>query len=222
MSKAETDAIRRATAEEVMSRAPGSTDTDDIREWAEAELGIDRSRWYAALAGAVGHTLASSGAPTRWRWPGRRDPRDMGGAILPRWTGERPSCAVIIDTSSSITPGDLDMARAAGHFLGRMADVTYYGCNTQPTRYGDTLPERLYGGGGTNLVRGIDMAIEDGAQTVIVITDCMTPWPAVPTQVPIIVGANAAATHYVLRDDASVSYYRPPEWITIIPIIPGA
>jgi predicted metal-dependent peptidase len=127
----------------------------------------------------------------------------MGGAILPRWTGERPSCAVVIDTSSSVTAFDLEMARAAGHYIGRVADARYYSCDTRATSYGATMPDRLAGGGGTNLVRGIEMAIADGAKAVVVITDCMTPWPDEPTAVPIIVGANPGATKYVLGPDAT-------------------
>ena len=217
---ADPDGARREVAREVVGMAPGDMPSDELRDWAESELGMDRSGWYSALATAVGHTLSSVGAPTRWRWPGRRDPRDIGGAVLPRWTGERPSCAVIIDTSSSITAGDLDMARAAGHFVGRMADAVYYGCNTYPTLYGSELPERIRGGGGTNLITGIERAIEDGAKAVVVITDCMTPWPDEPTRVPLIVGANALATHYVLGPGAGMAAYRPPEWAIVIPIIP--
>jgi hypothetical protein len=214
------EAIRRRVATDVLnSPGCGGDDADELRDWAEAELGMDRSRWYQALSIAVGRTLSATGAPTRWTWPGRRDPRDIGGAVLPRWTGERPSCAVIIDTSSSIAPGDLDMARAAGHYLGRMADVTYYGCNTRTVTYGATLPEHLRGGGGTNLVDGIDTAIADGAKCVVLITDCMTPWPAEPTRVPIIVGANRTATESVLTPGAWASSYTPPEWITVLALM---
>ncbi len=215
---------KRKVAQDVLQSGigVGTEPGEELRDWAEAELGIDRSAWYGALAAAVGHTLAPYGAPTRWRWPGRRDMRDVGGAMLPRWTGERPSCAVVIDTSSSITPFDLEMARAAGHFIGRMADVTYYGCDTHATNYGSTMPERISGGGGTNLVKGIEMAIEDGARAVVVITDCMTPWPEEPTSVPVIIGANPTASAVVLGPNASKSYrqnYTPPEWMTVLPIV---
>jgi hypothetical protein len=84
------------------------------------------------------------------------------------------------------------------------------------------MPDRLAGGGGTNLVRGIEMAIAEGAKAVVVITDCMTPWPSEQTTVPVIIGANPGATRYVLGPEATVAYrreYTPPEWMTVIPIV---
>lgn len=202
-------AARQEAASQIMYGA-GTADAADLRDWAERELGIDRASWYSALASAVGHVMAPYGAPTRWKWPGRRDMRDVGGAMLPRWTGERPSCAVVIDTSSSISPMDLDMAKAAGHYIGRMADVVYYGCNTYPTRYGATLPDRIRGGGGTDMRAGIEIAIAEGARAVVVITDCETPWPQEPGRVPVIIGANPSSRWHVRT---------VPDWMTVLPIM---
>jgi hypothetical protein len=215
------DETRRETAEAVIAHiGMGDDDANVLREWALAELGIDRSAWYSALAAAVGHSMAPFGAPTRWRWPGRRDMRDMGGAMVPRWTGERPSCAVVIDTSGSITGLDLDMAKAAAHYIGRMADCKFYSCNTEATYLGTSLPESLYGNGGTRLRNGIDMAIRDGAKAVVVITDMMSPWGQTEPSVPVIVGANPTASKYVLGDSPVNSGRWPvPEWMTVIPIV---
>jgi hypothetical protein len=209
---------RRKVAENVLARGigRGTEAGDDLREWAEAEVGIDRSAWYAALASAVGHVMAPFGAPTRWQWPGRRDIRDMGGAMVPRWTGERPQCAVVIDTSGSITPFDLDMAAAAGHYIARMAEVTFYACDTRATRLGSVLPPRLGGGGGTDMTVGIEMAIAEGARAVVVITDCQTPWPQAYAGVPLIVGANPGAMG-VLASPGHMWY--PPEWATVLPVV---
>jgi hypothetical protein len=202
------DDARKDVARSIMGgAAAGTADADELREWAETELGIDRAGWYRALAAAVGHTMAPFGAPTRWVWPGRRDIRDMGGAMVPRWTGERPSCAVVIDTSGSITQLDIEMAVAAAHYIGRMADIRVYGCNTQVVDYGTTVPERIRGGGGTNMGVGIGRAIADGAKAVVVITDCETPWPE-NAGVAVIIGANASA-----------STYGVPDWMTVLPIM---
>ena len=186
------DDIRKQVARAMRGYGIGSTAGDEMRDWAESELGIDRAAWMQALAHAVGRTFASSGAPTRWQWPGRRDSRDMGGAVLPRWSGTRPSCAVVIDTSGSISDIDLDMARVAAQFVGRFADATYYGCDTAVVEYGRQLPDRIMGGGGTDLTVGIYRAIANGATAVVVITDGMTPWPSdgYRSDVPVIIGAN--------------------------------
>jgi len=223
-SKDGADAARHEVAANIVNGGilPGTGPGDDLREWAETELGIDRAAWYSALSAAVGHTMAPHGAPTRWSWPGRRDMRDMGGAMVPRWTGTRPSCAVVIDTSSSITPFDLDMARAAGHYIGRVADTVYYACDTSAWRLGSTLPDTLPGGGGTDLRRGIDLAIAEGAKAVVVITDCMGPWATDPYNVPIIVGANPGADVILSSTDPAMRRWQPPEWMTVLPIIqPG-
>lgn len=202
---------RKEVAKAVLQSAPGrgTADSDELRDWAERELNIDRSGWYRALAAAVGHTMSPYGAPTRWVWPGRRDMADMGGAMLPRWVGERPSCAIVIDTSGSITQTDIEMAIAAVHYITRMADVRVYGCNTQVTDYGKTVPEQIRGGGGTNMGVGIGRAIADGAKAVVVITDCDTPWPS-DAGTPVIIGANPSAGGMV----AGV-----PSWMTVLPIV---
>ena len=210
---------RAEVAREIMGgRHPGTGEGDELREWAEGELGIDRARWYTALASIVGSVAAPHGAPTRWSWPGRRDPRDLGGAVVPRWTGERPSLAVIVDTSSSVTPADLDMARTAGQYISRVAEVTYYSCDTTPHNLGRALPAKLPGGGGTDLRRGIAMAIAEGARAIIVITDCGTPWPDEPTRVPVIIAANYGAID-ITTNPAYGGQYVPPEWMTVIPLV---
>jgi hypothetical protein len=212
-------AVRKSVAESILGGlAPGTADADDLREWAEGELSIDRSAWYSALATAIGKALAPHGAPTRWTWPGRRDERDMGGAVLPRWTGTRPECAVIIDTSISIDPADLDLARAAALFLSRAADCNFYTCNTQPTALGKSLPDVLHGNGGTNLSVGIARAIADGAKCIVVVTDCGTYWHDDEYRgVPVIVAANRGATG-ILNGDKDARWY-PADWMTIIPLV---
>lgn len=215
-------AARADAARSIMGSGhlPGTEARSEMREWAERELGIDRSAWYSALSAAVGHVMAPYGAPTRWTWPGRRDMRDMGGAMVPRWTGERPSCAVIIDTSNSIMPFDLEMAAAAGHFIGRMADVTFYACDTWAYRLGNTIPEHLPGGGGTDLRVGIAMAIAEGARAVVVITDCFTPWPTEYTGVPLIIGANPVSAPIIGPvPDPRFTRWTPPEWATVLPVV---
>lgn len=213
----EAAAAEREAAEGILGHRPGiGTDPgDERREWAERTIGIDRSAWYRALSAAVGHVMAPHGAPTRYQWPGRREMRDMGGAMVPRWTGTRPRCAVVIDTSGSVTPFDLEMAVAATHYLVRMADVTVYSCTTEAKRLGSRVPDGLRGGGGTDMGAGIAMAAADGAKAVVVITDMMTPWPAeAPAGVAVIVGANPQASNYGYTDPG-----RYPDWLTVLPVI---
>lgn len=227
LSPEQAEQARKRAAQDVMSGGPsrGTGAGDDLRDWAEGVLHIDRNGWYRALATALGHTLASSGTPTRWTWPGRREAADMGGAVLPRWASDRPAAAVIIDTSGSITPADIEMARAAAVLLARIADVTYYGCDDYAVRYGRDLPEHIRGGGGTDLRQGIAMAVADGARAIVLITDCGTPWPTedemLRAGVPLIIGANVSAPAYQPdRTRAEDDMWSPPVTLTtILPIV---
>jgi hypothetical protein len=216
------ESARKDAAESILNGTyPGTGEGSELREWAESELGIDRAAWYRAMATIIGSAMSQVGAPTRWSWTPRRDPRDVGGAVLPRWTGERPKVAVVLDTSSSITPADLDLARAAGYFLGRLAECHYYTCDTMPEYIGRTLPERIYGGGGTNMEAGIRQAIAEGARAVIVITDCYTRWDRNPDThgaVPIIIGANVGASRVIASGPENGWY--PPEHYTVVPVVP--
>lgn len=210
------DDARKEVAEAVLGGwYPGTGEGSELREWAESQIGIDRAAWMRTLATVISRSMAAHGAPTRWQWPGRRDVRDMGGAMLPRWTGERPKVAVIIDTSSSITPADLDIARVAAVFLGKVADVTYWGCDTHPTRYGSSIPEYLGGGGGTQLRRGIDAAVADGARAIVIVTDCGTSWGTTAPDAQVIVAANIGARGILATPS---SPWFPPEWATVVPI----
>jgi predicted metal-dependent peptidase len=129
---------------------------------------------------------------------------------------------VLIDTSGSITPADIDLARAAGTLLARIADVTFYGCDDYPTRYGKYLPDAIVGGGGTDLRNGIAMAAREGARAVVVITDCITPWPSnadlAAMGITLIVGANAGSPNYNIPGNRN-GYYAPPSDATIIPVV---
>jgi hypothetical protein len=110
------------------------------------------------------------------------------------------------------------MARTAGQYISRVADVTYYACDTTPHNLGRALPARLPGGGGTDLRNGIAMAIAEGARAIIVITDCGTPWPAEPTRVPVIIAANYGAIE-ITTNPVYGGEYLPPEWMTVIPLV---
>jgi hypothetical protein len=204
-----TEAQAESIIRQVASIAAGTADSAEVRAWAESELGIDKSAWMSALASAISGSIAAVSAPDGWVWPMRRDITDMGGAMMPRWTGHQPKCAVVIDTSGSITDNDISMAVAAGQFIAQAAEVTFYGCNTKATLYGASLPDGLRGGGGTDLRVGIDAAIADGAALVVVITDTYTPWHDEAPSADIIIGGGMGAP---------VNGQSVPDYATYLPI----
>jgi predicted metal-dependent peptidase len=112
---------------------------------------------------------------------------------------------------------DVSLAVAAAHYVAQLADVVFWTCDTRPVRHGSELPAYLPGGGGTDLRNGINAAIADGAAAVVVITDCMTPWPMVDVGVPLIVGANPSSE---AARSGRHPQWQPPEWATVIPVVP--
>jgi predicted metal-dependent peptidase len=70
----------------------------------------------------------------------------------------------------------------------------------------------LLGGGGTDMGRGIQKAVEDGHELVVVLTDGYTPWPEKPPRATVVVG--------LIHPKGE----RPPEappWAKVVPIPAG-
>jgi len=102
--------------------------------------------------------------------------------VLPGYKGYLPRIAVVIDTSGSMTNGDISLAigEVYGILKTMNAKITVISCdaavhNVQKIKNIDEI--KLIGGGGTNMAVGITEALNHKPDLIVVITDGYTPWP---------------------------------------------
>ena len=120
--------------------------------------------------------------------------------ILPSLTGAQShQLVVVVDTSGSMSGAPLEQAIAELYGILRQVhqSVNLIPCDTQeytpiPLRREADLRKllRLPGGGGTNMIRGIEAALELSPvpDTVLVLTDGFTPYPSQRYKIPVVFG----------------------------------
>lgn len=112
--------------------------------------------------------------------------------LLPGGYGYRPKVACVVDTSGSIDERQLAQAVAEVRAAARTgAEVSLYAVDAAVRLVRRVVPGQevgpLPGGGGTDMGRGIEQAVKDGHDLVVVLTDGDTPWPAKPPGVRVVV-----------------------------------
>lgn len=135
--------------------------------------------------------------------------------IRPGWVQPRITVEMIIDTSSSMSVGDVATCRSEVETIARRMGlrgdqlrVTEVDATVQRTvRYRSAKAlGGIHGRGGTDMRVGIEAALErrDRADVLIVATDGFTPWPTERTPVPLIalIVGNPGAT--------------PPDWVRTV------
>jgi predicted metal-dependent peptidase len=120
--------------------------------------------------------------------------------------------AVVIDTSGSM--GEKELGQALGELkaLLRHHRPTVYTVDAEvhtAQKVFSLDQVRLLGGGGTDMGRGIEKAVEDGHDLVVVLTDGYTPWPEKPPRATIVIG---------LIHDKGESPPEAPPWAKVVPI----
>jgi predicted metal-dependent peptidase len=183
----------RQTAEEVLKRAskePGSVPAGILRA-AEAIL-KPRVDWKSVLRAKVGKAIVDLNARERptYHRPHRRQGA-LGNVLLPGAYGLKPEVAVVIDTSGSM--GEKELGQALGELkaLLRHHRPTVYTVDAEvhtAQKVFSLEQVRLLGGGGTDMGLGIEKAVEDGHELVVVLTDGYTPWPEKPPRATVVVG----------------------------------
>jgi len=204
----------RQTAEEVLKQAskePGSVPAGLLRS-AEAIL-KPRVDWRSVLRAKVGKAvmdLTARERPTYHR-PHRRQGA-LVNVLLPGAYGLKPEVAVVIDTSGSM--GERELGQALGELkaLLRHYRPTVYTVDAEvhAAQKVFSLDQiRLLGGGGTDMGRGIERAVEDGHDLVVVLTDGYTPWPDKPPRATVVVG---------LIHEKEGDPPEAPPWAKVVPI----
>lgn len=203
-SWADKEAIRDQTAREAESFAKAAgTVPGHLLRWAAERL-RPRVDWRLLLRKnlrSVRTAVMGGGADYTFRRPSRRA---MGalrgrGPYLPASVSPTMRTAVIVDTSASVSPGELARAVAeAGGICASVSDETHvYACDAEAVYLGvvrtagEMAALGLPGGGGTDMGEGLARAAEKDPDAAVVLTDGRTPWPETPPDFPVIVALLA-------------------------------
>lgn len=201
LDRVETEMIRRAVAQEIRKhsrpgRMPGGWD-----RWAAEKLQarVDwrralRHRMSVAINQGIGNRVDYS-----YRRPSRR--QSVFQPILPpALSGDLSArVACVVDTSGSMTPQQL--AQVVGEVCAVLqvfrVPVTILPCDAQayePIRIASPKDyfklQKLPGGGGTNMIAGIEaaMQLQPRPDSILVLTDGYTPYPTKLYPVPVVFG----------------------------------
>lgn len=197
MDEIDAEAVRRTVAHEVVRAVDrGDPVSPGLDRWAR-DLLTPQVPWRRMLRSTLGRTVreATARAVPTWSRPDRRG--DAHPDVLrPGTRHVRPDIGVVVDTSASMSQGQLDAAVTEISALLRrhaVRDLTVVVCDAvaaRPQRVRRLGDLRLRGGGGTDLRVGIDVALAGRPRptVVVVLTDGLTPWPSsAPAGVVIVV-----------------------------------
>ncbi|WP_203568280.1 vWA domain-containing protein [Aestuariimicrobium ganziense] len=155
--------------------------------------------WEPILARTVRRCVgwASGRGDFTYSRPSRRA-GSVRGVVLPGQHRQVPKIAMVVDTSASIDDGLL--SRAMAEVDGAIAvlgvagtQVTVYSVDAEVHTAGRVSRAKdvvLAGGGGTDMRKGLEAAVQARPRpdVVVVITDGFTPWPArPPLRAPVVV-----------------------------------
>ncbi|WP_426511308.1 DUF2201 family putative metallopeptidase [Dactylosporangium sp. McL0621] len=227
LSEHERDAVRFRVAEGIRG-APGHA-PKGWQRWAD-EAFHPPQPWRRLLGAAVRTAASGAGSGDDYTYgrPARRAAA-LPGVVLPSLRRRPPRVCVVIDTSGSVSDGELgsailEVAAITQAVGGRRDLVTVVPCDAAahlavPLCRGEGIA--LLGGGGTDLRAGFARALRASPRpdVVVVLTDGQTPWPerrpACRTVVGLFPRANKPAW-----DEADPDYVpdAPPDWARVVTI----
>ena len=173
-------------------------------EWSQQVLKPRPVPWDRVLDGLVRNALQLSRGYRYYTYlrPSRRG--GGGEVILASLRSPVPKITLVGDTSGSMSGDQLALIR------GTISDVcaslgavlTFLSVDaavhTEQRNVSDGSIARMVGRGGTDMVVGIQHAVEKiNPDAIVVATDCDTPWPTEKPRVPVVVAAVEAAEHLI-------------------------
>jgi predicted metal-dependent peptidase len=190
VADADWDDVRRQTAQAIADhvRARGTVPAG-WKEWADTLLRPRSVPWEQLLSAQLRWSLSDTAGMVlhSYKRPSRR------ASVLPRFClpsmrAPRPLVAIVGDTSGSMSLEDLGIVRGVvedvclalgAHVLFLATDAAVHG-GAQRVNGGRRV--ELAGRGGTNMTAGIEhaLSLRPRPDTVLVVSDCETPWPARP------------------------------------------
>ena len=177
--------IRQQTAHDIDKHEKSIGDVPGYaKRWAKSRLNpqID---WRRRLASIVRGTIQQAAGMVDYSYsrPSRRQsvfPR----IVLPTMKGPKPSVGVVIDTSGSMSEKDLELALSEIHGIVKAteSDILVTACDTKAYEMQKVFSAEqvdLTGGGGTDMVPGMELVAKSRCSLCVVLTDGYTPpWPA--------------------------------------------
>ncbi|MEM7337613.1 MAG: VWA-like domain-containing protein [Actinomycetota bacterium] len=188
--------IRHRVTREIAAAEPGTVGAG-LRRWAD-ERRAPVVDWRTALGAVIRRSLsgAAGAVDYSYRRPSRRA-SVSSGLVLASMVQPTIEVAIVIDTSASVDDGELGLAlaevdgvlRATGTRTARVlaCDTEVRSVARVSTSAADV---ELVGGGGTDLVAGLNAAssLRPAPDVIIALTDGYTPWPDSPMRATVVVG----------------------------------
>jgi predicted metal-dependent peptidase len=212
--------LRLKVAADIHAQPPGTV-AGGWQRWAETVL-PSRTDWRRALAAEIrrGVALTAGTVDYSYHRPSRRAHLN-DELVLPTLVRPVPEVAIVCDTSGSMHDGllaralaEVDAVLSRAGLRGGARVLAVDTAVHAARRVVSARQVRLAGGGGTDMGRGIDAAMElrPRPTVVVVLTDGFTPWPArAPRGARVIVGLLTEAR-------AGSVAPRAPDWARTIVI----
>lgn len=225
LTRRQRDAVRFRVAQGIKGR-PGDA-PEGWRRWAD-EAFHPPQPWRQLLGAAVRSAIGAPGAGDNhsYRRPSRRS-ASLPGVLLPGLRRTPARVCVVIDTSASVSDGELGSAllevaaitRAVG---GRRDLVTLVSCDAAartavPVCRAENI--ELLGGGGTDLRAGFARALRARPRpdVIVALTDGQTPWPSAQPPCRTVVGLFPRPAD-ADTDDPDYVPDLPPPWARVVTI----
>jgi predicted metal-dependent peptidase len=157
-----------------------------LARWAGEQLAPGKVPWRTVFRSVIRNAGAMRSGATDYTYtrPSRRS-ASTPGLILPSTFSPKPTIAVVIDTSGSMSTDMVTAAVSEVDSLSKQLGCTelpVYAVDADaatPVNYTGAASLTLKGGGGTDMRVGIEAAMKNRVKpnVVIVLTDGYTPWP---------------------------------------------
>jgi predicted metal-dependent peptidase len=212
--------VRQRVAQDVKAHASmkgrGSV-PGGLLEWADELLRPERIAWDRALTSAMrraSHMTAGAVRHSYTRTSRRQDA--FHPVIMPAYRRPVPSVAFVSDASMSMNATQRALVRGVVDDACRHLAVPLRVIDVDATVHRDVMVTSgrkavQAGGGGTDMRVGIERALRRPrpADSIVVCSDCDTPWPSVRPRAHVIVAAIGATKEHI----AAI-----PPWATVIEV----
>ena len=220
ITEIEGELIRQQVAKKIIEDKSVGTIPKHWKRWAEKRL-IPQIKWQNEIKSVIGNAIhhISGLVDFNYKRPSRRQWLMSGDFILPGFHKPVPEVVFQVDTSGSMSNKDLGqcLVEIAGAVRFLRVPVKIFSVDTATSEVKKVFNRsqvQLYGGGGTDMGKGIDLVekMKPRPDLLIILTDGETPWPEKAPSFKVIIGL-------VRKDGRDPSYSALPLWAKVVKII---